>query len=434
MLDLLVIGGGAAGTVAVLKAVSASKRVALVRKGYGALALCPGVIHLPQGVRPESSPRHPHRRHYPQWVQRRGDDPGRLWSSVQNSITVWKNALESEGFLLEGALEGNGGENLSLMNEVGNVQTPALALQSLSRGDLSQWKGRRVVLVNLEGVHHFPLERIREGILRNFGGLREVDLEIRSLRFREWGPFGGVPMEVVSRGMDGIDLAMKLAQKVRDLLRRERWDRVGFPPVLGGERHVEVYRLIQETVESPCFEWLPLSSGLIGLRWQKAIDRILEKKKIERIEARAVQPVFHKQRLSGVYVETSQGRSVLEARNFILATGKFFGGGVPSFPPWRESIFGAPLYLKSELMDRHSAYAYLNPVSLKPQSILGCGIRVDEQMRPLNEQGEPLFENLYAAGSLLGGDDDTGGGMGYALASGYTAVEEAFASSEGGKI
>ncbi|MBI4208629.1 MAG: FAD-binding protein [Deltaproteobacteria bacterium] len=397
MLDVVVIGGGAAGTLAALKLASASKKVALVRKGYGALALCPGVVHLP-----------------------RGNDKG--GSSLQNSIALWRSALESGGLILEGGWT----EDLSLMNEMGNIQRPAFALQSLARGDLAQWKGQRVALVDLEGLHHFPLERMREGILKNFGGLKQTDIEIRSLRFREWSSFGAVPLEVVSRGMDEVDLAMKLAQKIRDLVRRERFDRVGLPPILGVERHVEVYSIVQEIVEYPCFEWLPFSSGVVGLRWQRGIDPVLDKRGIERMEAKVVQPVSHKQRLSGVYVETSQGRSVLEAQNFILATGKFLGGGIPSSPPWKESIFGAPIYLGKELMGSRSAYSYLNPLALQPQPIFACGLRVDERMRPLNEEGSPLFENLHAAGSLLAEHDDTGstGGMGCALASGYLAAEE----------
>lgn len=395
MLDVLVIGGGAAGTLSALSLSAASKSVGVVRDRYGALALSPGIVDLPPSNR------------FPA-------------EDFKGAIDLWSSALKEEGL----ELIGNGEERLTLMTEVGGVRSTGYALQSLAEGDIQKMGGERVVLIDVEGLNSFPVERMRRALLETVerqGDPPSIDVEVRTVRFREWSSQGGIPIEVMARELDRFELGLKLAQKVRDLLRRERFDRVGFPAILGVEHHRDLYRLIRETVEFPCFEWLPLSTAPIGLRWQRGIDRVLERRGVRMIAARAVQSISHQKRLKGLFVETSSGRSVVEARSVILATGKFFGGGIPGGPPWREPIFGIPVYGGGEPLGERSLYSQLNLFSIEPQPIFRCGLRVDSQMRPLDEQGDPIYENLYAAGSLLEGHDDTSHGLGSVLASAYTA-------------
>jgi glycerol-3-phosphate dehydrogenase subunit B len=53
-----------------------------------------------------------------------------------------------------------------------------------------------------------------------------------------------------------------------------------------------------------------------------------------------------------------------------------------------------------------------------------AGVAIDERMRPVNGEGEPVYENLHAAGATLGGAVPwrEGSGNGISLASGYAAA------------
>ncbi|MBI4832074.1 MAG: anaerobic glycerol-3-phosphate dehydrogenase subunit B, partial [Candidatus Lindowbacteria bacterium] len=63
------------------------------------------------------------------------------------------------------------------------------------------------------------------------------------------------------------------------------------------------------------------------------------------------------------------------------------------------------------------------------QLFLSTGIHVDNALRPLDAFGEPAYENLFAAGAIIGEYDYVGEkcGMGVAALTGYLAGERAAA-------
>ena len=56
--------------------------------------------------------------------------------------------------------------------------------------------------------------------------------------------------------------------------------------------------------------------------------------------------------------------------------------------------------------------------ALGPHPLFSVGVKVNAQMRPLDERGEPCFDNLWVAGSLIGGYDAQGDGAGIGVAIG----------------
>ena len=95
-------------------------------------------------------------------------------------------------------------------------------------------------------------------------------------------------------------------------------------------------------------------------------------------------------------VELSTGE-ILEPAHIILATGRFLSGGFAK----RESVFGLPLVGEERFK---------------------MGLAYDASQRPLGDFGELFAENLFAAGSSLGGyDPGSEGGMGVAIQTGYRA-------------
>lgn len=97
------------------------------------------------------------------------------------------------------------------------------------------------------------------------------------------------------------------------------------------------------------------------------------------------------------------------ADTYVLATGKFFGGGVQmSYDSICEAVFGLPVYYS-----RHC-----NPVRLRSEVPLfeggamkeeqpwaSLGVWVDPRWRPKDETGAPALTNLIACGSIIGGVD-----------------------------
>jgi len=129
------------------------------------------------------------------------------------------------------------------------------------------------------------------------------------------------------------------------------------------------------------------------------------------------------------------GESVIEARSWVLATGRFLGGGLTRSGGLTEPLQGLPV-LASEAGAAGLALAGRPPLALTVRSrkaaqpLLAAGLAVDEACRALDETGRPADERLFAAGSILGGHEHAadGTGLGVAILSGWIAGRGAAAA------
>jgi glycerol-3-phosphate dehydrogenase subunit B len=129
-------------------------------------------------------------------------------------------------------------------------------------------------------------------------------------------------------------------------------------------------------------------------------------------------------------VPAAVGGREVAARAWVLATGRFVGGGIERRGALAEGVLGLPV-LASEgpFADPSVRFAGRPPASLTlrdshgPQPLLAAGLRVDELLRPLDAFGRVVHENVFAAGAVVGGHDPAsdGTGMGVAMLTGFLA-------------
>jgi glycerol-3-phosphate dehydrogenase subunit B len=127
----------------------------------------------------------------------------------------------------------------------------------------------------------------------------------------------------------------------------------------------------------------------------------------------------------------------LEARAYVLATGRFVGGGVVRERGLREPLLGLPILAAEggqagvHLADRPAATLTLRHRRID-QPLLSAGIQVDGRLRPLGEDGAPFHERLFAAGAILGGHEQAvdGTGLGLAILTGWLAGRGAAGKGE----
>lgn len=121
------------------------------------------------------------------------------------------------------------------------------------------------------------------------------------------------------------------------------------------------------------------------------------------------------------------GREIT-ARAWVLASGRFTGGGVVRDRALREPLLGLPI-LAAEGGQAGVHLAYRPSATLTHrdrrtgQPLLSAGIQVDARLRPLGEDGEPVHERLFAAGAVIGGHEAAvdGAGLGLAILTGWLA-------------
>ena len=124
----------------------------------------------------------------------------------------------------------------------------------------------------------------------------------------------------------------------------------------------------------------------------------------------------------------SKGREVpYHADEFVLATGGLVGKGIDSD---REEGVSEPIF-DCHIPHPEDRYDWFDKQAFGDQPFAHFGVRVDETMRPLDADDAPEFDNLRAAGGVIGGADtvaeksQSGVSLATAVVAGERAGEQA---------
>jgi glycerol-3-phosphate dehydrogenase subunit B len=118
----------------------------------------------------------------------------------------------------------------------------------------------------------------------------------------------------------------------------------------------------------------------------------------------------------------------VDAPRWVLATGRFVGGGIARRGRLVEPLLGLPVTASEggasgvHLAPRPSATLTVRE-RRAPQPLLAAGVRVDRALRPLGADGRPAHAGLFAAGAVVGGHEAAadGTGLGVAIVTGFLA-------------
>lgn len=435
--DVVVLGGGAAGAAAALVARSLGHEVAVIRRAWGATALSSGAADLaPDPLATGRNPRG-EGRSVIACVQAlaalRGDHP---YAVLRDRLALLPEAaafasVATDGFLSFGPL---GEENRLLCTPIGAVKSSAGGLASVVAGD------------------------VREGPLGvvGFASHPEYDAELLTRGLGEAG-FEALPVvsdflhraeERLLRPHEIAALVEKDFDRFVASLRRavgEGVARLLLPPVIGlGDPRPLIARLVGE-LGMPCAERPAGGNSVPGSRLQRVLEERLEAAGVMLFHGEAIapqgsvgslevrdpspplpDPARFVEGLGPTGLPTPDAWPVM-AGAVVLATGKFIGGGVRRDVRLREPIFDLPVWIGGSI-DEGRWLGDLTSGELRDgQPAFRAGVRVDAALRPLNADGRPRSELLFAAGAILGGNDAArdGAGLGLAWFTGWLAGHEA---------
>lgn len=200
-------------------------------------------------------------------------------------------------------------------------------------------------------------------------------------------------------------------------------ERVGFPAMLGLERPAAVRSDIAAALGRDVFEVPMGPPSLPGIRLENRLERAL-------LAAGATQTVgnlvvdFDARGglIDRVYVDRNGARIPYRADEYVLATGGLVGKGISTDREQvREPVFDCHV---PHPQDR---YDWFGDAAFDDHAFARFGVRVDGELRPLDPDDTPEYENLRAAGSVIGGYDFPAekSGSGVSLATGYRAGRRA---------
>ena len=405
--DTVVIGTGLAGLTAALRLAAEGQRVLVVARGVGSTHLAPATIDVlgyanevvDSPMQALSSfadghPQHPYARLSAE--------------QIGASIDWFKGRLPALGY--RGGLE----ENFLLPTAVGVARPSAVVPETMANGDLRA--GGRFVFVGLKGLKDFYPDYLAENLGRvSAVSARAIELTPRLDGEADVGSLG------FARRFERPEFRDAVVHRLAGLLEPD--ERVGFPAVLGLGNAGDVWRELETRLERPVFEVPTLPPSVSGIRLHEAMNDALRQSGGRIVVG---SPIVGAEsgngRLEGVVARASARPTTYRARSFVLASGGLAAGGiqVDSYGKIREAVFDLAL---ANLPAADGRPPFL-PTYLEEQPLDRVGVAVDDRLRPTAEDGQPRYENLYAAGATLAGAVPwrEASGNGISLATGYAAA------------
>ena len=411
--DALVVGAGTAGLVAALRLAQDGADVLVAAKGVGATHLTGGTVDV-LGYAPEriASPAAA----LPGFIRDHPEHPyAKVGAEAVGKALGWFKAQFPDGALV-GSLEAN----LLLPTAVGVPKPSTLAPETMAGGDLRN--GGRFTIVGLTALKDFYPAYLADNLSRaRLGQGDDGRVEARAVTLTP--PTGGeadvTPMGWARRFEDA-EFRKAVISGLEPSL---DGGAVGFPAVLGLDSAPTVWRELNDTLGVPVFEIPTLPPSVPGNRMARSLRTALTRAGGRVVMGgRVVGVRATGRRLEAVVVDAAARPKPYRARDFVLATGGFASRGLEmdSYGLVRETAFDLPVTGMPPETEARWADEYL---AAHPAARVGIG--VDDELRPLDQGHEPVYDNVRVAGAALAGAEPwrEKSGEGISLATGFRAAE-----------
>ncbi len=160
-----------------------------------------------------------------------------------------------------------------------------------------------------------------------------------------------------------------------------------------------------------------------GLRLSEALDKALTDSEVEKIKAKAVSFDTSNGTINKCFISDESETFGLEADKWVLATGKFAGGGLVKEDGFREKLLDLPLFCEGEEIGNIWIKKTLGESVTDRHKAFSVGVATDSHLKPLNSDRKVIYDNLHAAGAVLGGYNyhADGCGLGMSILTGRLA-------------
>ena len=198
---------------------------------------------------------------------------------------------------------------------------------------------------------------------------------------------------------------------------------LALPALLGMREPWKVKKDLEEIIGAEVFEIPILPPSIPGMRIFNRFKEWLIQRGVTFLLGHPVSKAILKgKRCEGIHVLNPPIFNSYSADRYILATGRFIGGGlVADEEKIFEPIFNLPV-AQPESREEWFGKSFFDDLS---HPVHQAGILTDSSFRPVDEKGELLLENVWVAGSILADHHsvDEKSREGIEIATGYMAAK-----------
>jgi len=343
------------------------------------------------------------------------DLPDHPYARVEKSH-ILKAFQEVTGFLAEGGLvyQVNEGRNTHVITSLGTLKPTYGVPRTMWNSVKALEEKRPGLIIDIKGLRGFSALQITETLKPVWPGLRHARILFPDMQSTQ-----ELYTEPMARSLAVPENRKKLADLIRSLAKDVGI--VGLPAILGMQDSHDVQQHLEEMIGLPLFEIPTMPPSIPGLRIRETFEMKLPEKGVRLQYQNRVSQISRDKDAFLLEIGSNSPVSRVRARGVILATGRFLGKGLYADRKLiREPLLNLPVYQPGIRPDWHR-FDFMDP---RGHLINRAGLEIDDRFRPLDNSGKPVFDNLFAAGSILAHQDwmrmKCGSGM--AMATAYAAV------------
>jgi glycerol-3-phosphate dehydrogenase subunit B len=434
--DLIIIGMGLTGLMAAKTAVEADRKVLIVGKGMGCLCLFSNTVDVlgqsPKTMNPirnfigtsnsagiilGPNPAAEQRAiisngvkitdALSQWIQ---DHPLHPYSKA--GLKNIEEALSSFLALFPPPYSFQSIDNRNCLLPTGaGTHRPTYLIPITMVGGASVEEGR-TLFVGFKGFKDFFCQYLADQL-----GCRGIDLQLPDSFYQ------GPTATALARLVEEKSFRESIGREIKKQLRDET--RIGLPALLGTHDPVQVKDDLEAIIGTKVFEIPILPPSIPGVRIFNCFKEWLIRKGVSFLLGYSVSKVVLRgKKCERIEVLHPPVVTSYSADRYILATGRFIGGGLKAddekvFEP----LFDLPLSLPPSREDWFGDSFF----SGLPHPIHGAGILTNGCFQPVDGGEDVILENVWAAGSILAHHHciDEKSREGIEIATGYAAAKYA---------
>ncbi|GAB7140517.1 glycerol-3-phosphate dehydrogenase subunit GlpB [Deferribacterales bacterium RsTz2092] len=403
--DRVIVGGGLAGLMSALVAATEKKKVALLMKGVGSIAIASGAIDLyGKGVGkldPFKTIKLLPKNHPYSIVG---------IENIINAIKYFEETTARYGYPYKSIC----GRNSFIPTPVGWLKPVHLIPSTMDATRLIS--ETNIAIVGVEGLKDFSPTLIHSGMLKQ---MAYADKQFLTAMMPNPFNTGRDTTSLdLARYVDTIDGMQWLNKSLRAVI--SGYKVAIIPPILGTEPSRYIPDALMESVGIYLHEMPTLPPSVHGMRLQKLLMSQLNALGVDVIEnADVCRADVSGGVCEAIYTAAPDVERAYHAERFIIATGGFLGGGLKAgVNGVSESIFGLTIDAPENIED------WSNPNMLSSgHNFASMGIRVNEVLQAVDSTNKPILSNVHFVGRTIGGYDFASelSGGGVALATAYTA-------------
>jgi len=331
---------------------------------------------------------------------------------IRTGLEALTEFLKTAGLSYRGYAD----RNARVITPVGTIKRTFRVPATMWAGAVALEEKTPCLIVDIQGLRGFSAAQIVGTLKPSWPKLRAATI---ALPWEE--RLGPKYAELIARTLGAEGPRNELADAIRPHLKASK--AIGLPAILGIYDTDTIHKEFERLLGVPVFEIPTMPPAISGTRLKEAFDTYMPQQGVKAFYHHRVHTA--ERRANGQFlleVGRSKPEIALLADNVLLATGRFLGKGLEARREGiREALFDLPVSQPENRSCWHRK-TFLDP---KGHAINLAGLEVDGFFHPLNDAGRPVFDNLYAAGSILAHQDwiRTKSGTGMAVATAYGAVE-----------